>query len=156
MGKFNVSNVIVGSDLEKPLYLHGRTFMQGKREFSLSQTTVHDCSIDLHNAGTISPSQFGCYAANNSGGVPGDGMFKAAPRLISASLRSDGVEDDWPFHSASSSWSKPMYSCAMAIEATIMSVTFSYNATDEITGLSVLNITGKVYQSEADHPVWGV
>lgn len=49
-----------------------------------------------------------------------------------------------------------MYSCAMAIEATLKSVTFSYNATDDLTGLSVLNITDKVYQSEADHPVWGV
>ncbi|KAI1829015.1 hypothetical protein DTO027I6_10067 [Penicillium roqueforti] len=172
MGKFNVSNVTVGSDPEKPLHLHGRTSMQGKHEFPLSQTTAHGCSIDLHNAGTIAPNQFGCYAANNSGGVPDDGTFEAAPRLIKnlceggdfdisrgtigniatycslvlgASLRSDGVEDDWPFHSASSSWSKPMYSCAMAIEPTIKSVTFSYNTTDDLTGLSVLNITDKDY-----------
>ena len=81
MGKFNVSNVTVGSDPEKPLRLHGRT-SQGKQE-SRSRKQADACSIDLHNAGTIAPNQFGCYAANNSGGVPGDGTFEAAPRLIS-------------------------------------------------------------------------
>lgn len=83
MGKFNVSNVTVGSDPEKPLHLHGRAPMQGKQEFPLSQTTAHGCSIDLHNAGIFAPNQFGCYAANNSDGMPDDGTFEAAPRLIS-------------------------------------------------------------------------
>ncbi|KAL6236188.1 hypothetical protein BDW75DRAFT_250345 [Aspergillus navahoensis] len=181
MSKFNVANASLGSDPNKPLILHGRNSTQGIQEFPLSQT--HDCYIDPNNVATIAPNQFGCFAANSSGGVPDEGTFEAAPRMIrtlceggdfersrgtigniatycalvlGASLRSDGVENNWPYHTAGSTWSKPMYSCATAVEATIKTVTFSYNTTDDLTGLTVLNITDKNYQSEAEYPVWGV
>lgn len=44
----------------------------------------------------------------------------------------------------------------MAVEATIKTATFSYNTTDGLAGLTVVNITDKFYQSETDYPVWGV
>lgn len=44
----------------------------------------------------------------------------------------------------------------MAVEATIKTATFSYNTTDGLTGLTIVNISDKSYQSETDYPVWGV
>lgn len=85
MAKFNVSNVTLGRDPDRPLILDQGHSVEGNLTFPISQATPHSCSIDLQNAATISPDGFGCYAANNSGGVPEDGTFEAAPRLISMS-----------------------------------------------------------------------
>ncbi|KAL4769223.1 hypothetical protein BDW60DRAFT_210308 [Aspergillus nidulans var. acristatus] len=183
MGKFNISNVTLGSTPDQPLVLHMGTSVEGNRTYQLSQKDPNDCLIDRQNPATIAPNSFGCYAANNTGGLPDEDTFEAAPRLIKtlceggdfessrgtigniatyctlvlgSSLRSDGAEENWPFHTADSTWSKPMYSCAMAVEATIKTATFSYNTTADLAGLRVVNITDKFYQSETDYPLWGV
>ncbi|KAI9373912.1 hypothetical protein BJX61DRAFT_551900 [Aspergillus egyptiacus] len=189
MGKFNISNVTLGSAPDQPLVLHMGSSVEGNRTFQLSETVPNDCWIDRQNPAAIAPNSFGCYATNSTGALPDGDTFDAAPRLIStcppspfgrqggdfessrgtigniatycalvlgSSLRSDGVEDNWPFHTADSTWSKPMYSCAMAVEATIKTTTFSYNTTDGLAGLTVVNVTDKLYQSETEYPVWGV
>lgn len=83
MGKFNISNVTLGSAPDQPLVLHMGNSVEGNRTFELSQTVPNDCWIDRQNPATIAPNSFGCYAANNTGGVPEDGTFETAPRLIS-------------------------------------------------------------------------
>jgi hypothetical protein len=44
----------------------------------------------------------------------------------------------------------------MAVEATIKTVSFAINTTNDLTGLTVLNITDKTYTSDAEYPLWGV
>ncbi|KAL3442293.1 hypothetical protein BJX65DRAFT_312984 [Aspergillus insuetus] len=43
----------------------------------------------------------------------------------------------------------------MAVEATIRTVNFfSFNTTNDLTGLTILNITDKTYASDAKYPLW--
>ncbi len=55
---------------------------------------------------------------------------------------------------------QPVYSCASATKATIKTVDFRYNATQEtghtLKALSVLNVTPKRYKDNASMPIWGV
>lgn len=76
--------------------------------------------------------------------------------ILGSSLRSDGLGESMPFHTAGSSWSKPMYSCAMSLKAIIKSVTFSYNTTADFAGLAVRSIEDKKYDNEAEYPIWAV
>ncbi|KAK1752031.1 hypothetical protein QBC47DRAFT_64055 [Echria macrotheca] len=55
-----------------------------------------------------------------------------------------------------SRWSKPMYSCASGVEAVIKTVTFAFNRTDDIQGLTVVSVTDKIYPSEEAKPLWAV
>ena len=50
-----------------------------------------------------------------------------------------------------------MYSCASAIRATIKTVSFSYNKTDDLlSSLVIQEIQDKVYANESSIPLWGV
>ncbi|KAL4861593.1 hypothetical protein BDV12DRAFT_203859 [Aspergillus spectabilis] len=134
----------------------------------------------------ISPNAFGCYANNRTdlpedgtfGAAPRiirdlceGGEFGRSrgtlgniaaycTLMLGASQRSESDINDennnWPLHTPNSAWSIPMYSCAMAIAATIKTVTFSFNTTDGLTGLTVLNITDKTYATGTDQPIWAV
>jgi hypothetical protein len=56
-----------------------------------------------------------------------------------------------------SKWSKPVYSCASAVKATIKTVSFTYNGTqDLLTNLAIPDVQDKNYSSESDMPIWGV
>lgn len=55
---------------------------------------------------------------------------------------------------------QPLYSCASATKATIKTVDFRYNATQEtghtLKALTVLNMAPKSYKDKAFMPLWGV
>ncbi|KAE9371865.1 hypothetical protein N431DRAFT_377905 [Stipitochalara longipes BDJ] len=56
-----------------------------------------------------------------------------------------------------STWSQPLYTCASAVKATIKTVSFSYNGTDNVlSNLVVTNIQDKKYLDERSMPLWGV
>jgi hypothetical protein len=49
-----------------------------------------------------------------------------------------------------------MYSCISVMRANIKTVSFLFNNTDSLAGLSVLDIQPKQYASKSDMPIWGV
>ena len=56
-----------------------------------------------------------------------------------------------------SRWSQPLYSCATTAKATVKTVSFSFNGTDEnLNNLNITNIKNKVYPDEKSKPLWGV
>jgi hypothetical protein len=56
-----------------------------------------------------------------------------------------------------SRWSQPLYSCATTAKATIKTVSFSFNGTDQnLNNLNITNIQNKVYPDENSRPLWGV
>ncbi|KAF2666200.1 hypothetical protein BT63DRAFT_52662 [Microthyrium microscopicum] len=81
--------------------------------------------------------------------------FAAVCSLILAMpRRKDGVDDLMAY--PGSDWTIPMYSCISASRAIIKTVTFNFNATDDLSGLSVTHIEPKTYAKEEDKPLWGV
>jgi hypothetical protein len=55
-----------------------------------------------------------------------------------------------------SNWTIPLYSCISTAKAIIKTVTFRFNGTDDLSGLTIVNITDKAYPDRAYLPVWGV
>lgn len=55
-----------------------------------------------------------------------------------------------------SNWSIPLYSCATGVKATVKSVSFKFNGTDDLNGLKVVGIRGKTYPDNHSMPLWGV
>lgn len=49
-----------------------------------------------------------------------------------------------------------MYTCASAIKASIKTVSFQYNKTSDLSGVTVLDIVDKSYPNETSKPLWGV
>ncbi|SPO00359.1 uncharacterized protein DNG_03204 [Cephalotrichum gorgonifer] len=80
----------------------------------------------------------------------GCGLLQGAP------VRVDGGPPS--IFDKGSKWSSSLHSCAATVRATIKTVSFSFNTTDNsrgLEGLAVTNIEPKAYASEADHPLWG-
>ena len=76
------------------------------------------------------------------------GLLYGAPRRLdgSASLLFD----------PGSAWTLPMYSCMSVVKASIKTVAFQFNSTNDLSGLTVLSIDDKVYSDEASKPLWAV
>jgi hypothetical protein len=55
-----------------------------------------------------------------------------------------------------SSWTVPMYSCISATKAMIKTVSFRFNGSDDLSGLTVTGLTDKVYPNDTSKPLWGV
>jgi len=54
-------------------------------------------------------------------------------------------------------WSQKMYTCASAVKATIKTVSFNYNGTqNSLKSLAVTDIKPKAYKDESAMPIWGV
>ncbi|KAI9374120.1 hypothetical protein BJX61DRAFT_532594 [Aspergillus egyptiacus] len=183
MSKFNAGNVTVGSDPYQPLILRGKDSVPG-RVFPIEDGNDMGCYFECDNPGTITSNRSGCYAKTYNSGLPEHGSLEAGALMIKslceahefessrgnmgniatycglilgAAQKADGVEDDnLPFPSPGTAWSRPMYSRAMAAEAIIKTVIFSFNKTNDLSGLSILDITDKNYPSEAEKPLWGV
>lgn len=49
-----------------------------------------------------------------------------------------------------------MFSCISAVKASIKTVSFRFNGSDSLTGLSVTGIAPKIYSSDEAMPLWGV
>lgn len=55
-----------------------------------------------------------------------------------------------------SSWTLPMYSCMSVVKASIKTVSFRFNGTNDLSGLSVLSIQAKQYPNDESKPLWAV
>lgn len=57
-----------------------------------------------------------------------------------------------------STWEQPVYTCASVTKATIKDVEFRYDAANAggLSGLSIVNVTDKVYADKNSMPLWGV
>lgn len=60
------------------------------------------------------------------------------------------------FNDPGSNWSIPLYSCASGVKATIKTVSFKFNGSDDLSGLSVTKIQAKEYTENSSKPLWGV
>lgn len=76
------------------------------------------------------------------------GLFYGAPQRVS-----DGESS---IFEPGSQWTVPMYSCITVTRAVIKTVTFRFNGTDNLTGLTILDIRNKEYPNEESKPLWGV
>ncbi|KAH8700398.1 hypothetical protein BGW36DRAFT_292361 [Talaromyces proteolyticus] len=55
-----------------------------------------------------------------------------------------------------SNWTIPVYSCISTAKAIIKTVSFQFNGSDDLSGLTVTDIRDKVYTDNASKPLWGV
>ena len=60
------------------------------------------------------------------------------------------------FNDPGSNWSIPLYSCAAGVKATIKTVSFRFNGSDDLSGLRVTDIRPKEYIDNSSKPLWGV
>ena len=49
-----------------------------------------------------------------------------------------------------------MYSCISATKASVKTVSFRFNGSDDLSGLTVTSLTDKVYPNDTSKPLWGV
>ena len=73
-------------------------------------------------------------------------MLGAARRLDEGSDRLD----------PGSRWSAPLHSCATALKAHIMDVSFLINGTNSLANLQVVSMKPRTYSSDASLPLWAV
>ncbi|KAF1846238.1 uncharacterized protein K460DRAFT_417361 [Cucurbitaria berberidis CBS 394.84] len=98
---------------------------------------------------TLCRGQGGGDLANITHIVAKCGVLNGAPRRKdgSASLMFD----------PGSAWSMSMYTCMSTAKATIKTVKFRFNGTnDDMTGLEVLSLVDKTYPNKESQPLWGV
>lgn len=55
-----------------------------------------------------------------------------------------------------SNWTIPLYSCVSTAKATIKTVYFRFNGSEDLSGVAVTDIQDKVYADDAHKPLWGV
>ncbi|KAL4862531.1 hypothetical protein BDV12DRAFT_202981 [Aspergillus spectabilis] len=87
--------------------------------------------------------------ANISNIAVGCGMVYGVPQRFDAG-------DPLISKDPGSKWSIPLSSCATGVRAIIKTVSFRFNGTDNLAGLTVTEITPKVYSDTSSKPLWGV
>ncbi|KAL2839511.1 hypothetical protein BJY01DRAFT_250465 [Aspergillus pseudoustus] len=179
LSQLNISNVTVGTNAAQPLILNEAEIVPGNE----SSPVTGRCTSDSHLGSPIEPNPFGCYADERFE-IGQEGTIDDAPGMIRSLREGDdfnrtlgkmgniatsctfilgtaqrtdaGADPGLPFHAPNSAWSRPMYSCAIAVEATIKTVIFTYNTTADLTGLTVSHVADKSYETESDYPVCAV
>ncbi|KAH0845116.1 hypothetical protein AYO21_01623 [Fonsecaea monophora] len=81
--------------------------------------------------------------------------FAAACGLLYGAPRRRGGSESVVFEPGSK-WTIPLYSCISTSKAVIKTVSFRFNGSDDLSGLTITNITNKVYPNETSKPLWGV
>jgi hypothetical protein len=76
--------------------------------------------------------------------------------LYGAPQRQDGTQSLVSEPEPGSSWTIPMYSCVSAAKASIKTVSFRFNGSDDLSSLIVTNIVEKNYPNEDSKPLWAV
>ncbi|KAF2174731.1 hypothetical protein K469DRAFT_647989 [Zopfia rhizophila CBS 207.26] len=76
------------------------------------------------------------------------GLLYGAPR------RQDGTDSQ--MSEPGSAWTIPMYSCVSAAMASVKTVSFRFNGSDGLSGLTVTNLVEKNYPNEDSKPLWAV
>ncbi|KAL4874384.1 hypothetical protein BJY04DRAFT_212127 [Aspergillus karnatakaensis] len=125
----NVSDTIVTGNISDPLHIKGMNSTLGQR-FLIGDESE-------------------CYGLRNPSLV--FGVARPLDDTEGANYGKDGT-----IVLPGSTWSKPIYSCTTAAEARIKTVTFAFNITDNLSGLTVKGIMNKQYATEDDKPLWGV
>ncbi|KAF2455766.1 hypothetical protein BDY21DRAFT_348618 [Lineolata rhizophorae] len=103
---------------------------------------------NFSSAGLLCEGVGGQDYANITNFAASCGMMFGAPR------RQDG--DDRLIFEPGTNWTIPIYTCITTTKALVKSVTFRFNGTDDLSGLSVTNVTNKVYPDEDSKPLWAV
>ncbi|OAP60410.1 hypothetical protein AYL99_05412 [Fonsecaea erecta] len=109
--------------------------------FGVTQTNFSSAELLCQGAG-------GQDIANITNFAAACGLLYGAPR------RSDGRES--VVFEPGSKWTVPLYSCISTSKARIKTVYFRFNGSDDLSGLTVTNISDKVYPNESSKPLWGV
>ena len=73
--------------------------------------------------------------------------------ILGATRRSDETSDRLD---PGSTWSAPLHSCATALKAHIMNVSFRINGTNSLTNLQIASMKSRTYSSPASLPLWAV
>ncbi|KAL4744819.1 hypothetical protein BDW72DRAFT_212173 [Aspergillus terricola var. indicus] len=178
MKMLNVSDIRQTGAADAPLRFHGLNSTVNRR-FLLGYTQCNEPSSP-----EFSVNMYGCFAPGNynitfnlTSDVSSDFISEDIKQkcegsyqeelgnlqaiavycglVLGVSQSSDGSEDN-NSQLPGSKWFKPMYSCATGVEATVKTVTFAFNITNDLDGLRVLNITDKTYPSASDKPLWAV
>lgn len=76
--------------------------------------------------------------------------------LYGAPQRQDGTQSLVSEPEPDSSWTIPMYSCVSAAKASIKTVSFRFNGSDDLSSLIVTNLVEKNYPKEDSKPLWAV
>ncbi|KAH6961737.1 hypothetical protein BKA56DRAFT_647759 [Ilyonectria sp. MPI-CAGE-AT-0026] len=98
---------------------------------NICQGTASDAAIKLNNT----------YVACN--------IIRGIPKRLD-----DGPE---AIFEDGSQWSSPLYTCASAVKATVKTVTFFYNGTNNaLENLVIKHVEDKKYRNEGDMPLWGI
>ncbi|PKS04922.1 hypothetical protein jhhlp_008288 [Lomentospora prolificans] len=115
---------------------------------------------DYPNPYGIEPSDFRsittiCSGSGNSDPATIDNIYTGCGLMRGAPIRRDGGSQSLLEHG--SKWYSPMHACAASVRATIKTVSFLYNGTENnnIASLQVTNIEPKEYDNEEDMPLWG-
>lgn len=116
---------------------------------SIAEYQLIDALTLLTNiAGSLCRGSSGGDYANSTSLAAQCGLLYGAPQRQdgSASLILD----------PGSSWTVPIYSCVSVTQALFKTVSFRFNGSDDLSGLTITNLVDKVYPNEASKPLWGV
>lgn len=81
--------------------------------------------------------------------------FAAVCGLVYGAPRLQGGGDSIVFKPGSN-WTIPLYSCISVAKAQVKTVSFNFNGSDDLSGLTVTDISNKEYSNQTDLPLWGV
>lgn len=148
-----VGNQTTEYDFESKLPIYPNPFGVNSTQWSsISEHWIYDIVRTLsliHIPDTLCRGQGGGDLANITNIVSKCGVLNGAP------IRNDGstslMFDPGP------EWSVSMYTCMSTVQATIKTVSFRFNGTnDDLTGLEVISLVDKTYPTEDSKPLWGV
>ncbi|KAK6362488.1 hypothetical protein LTS17_012807 [Exophiala oligosperma] len=105
-------------------------------------------NTNFSSAGLLCQGAGGQDNANITNFGAGCGLVYGAPR------RKDGRESI--VFEPGSDWTIPLYSCISTTKALIKTVSFRFNRSDDLSGLTVTDVSAKVYPNESSKPLWGV
>lgn len=106
------------------------------------------CRSLTANLGEICSGAGGADIANITNILVSCGLMHGVPRRKDPG---SGIQFD-----SKSEWSQPLYGCASAVKASIKTVSFTYNGTNDLQSLNITNIRSKDYKHNDSRPLWGV
>ncbi|KAE9366335.1 hypothetical protein N431DRAFT_386647 [Stipitochalara longipes BDJ] len=124
-----------------------------------SQPAPSDSGVPT-NPFNVSRSMFGsiniaCQTSGKKDPANITNLYMACGQIYGVPQRQDGGNQLLP--DSGSTWSQPIYSCASAVKATIKTVSFTYNGTEDVlTNLVIPDIKEKIYADKESMPLWGV
>ncbi|CAI6341251.1 unnamed protein product [Periconia digitata] len=158
--RFPVDNGAVGEDFslrydqlrlgdQFGLFLKMNTDYNGTaRNGSSYANPYHISTANFTNIEDACKGQWYSDHANISSVAITCGFVYGTPRRIDGGNPMENVPD--------AEWSSPLYSCASAARASIKTVSFGFNGTNDLKSLRILDIQPKRYNSVSEMPLWAV